>query len=278
MTLLKKSIKLLILLISIAAHGHCQNLYDLDHSKRYAEFLFQSQQYKLAAMEFERLIFMDPSNSIFQQKLLRSYRKSDQVSQGLIRIKEWYPNIIPEASLFREYTKLNFLDNRYNDIYLSMNNNTPITIPEKNYYQLSAILLQGNWVGAGDFIANTDDNSWPGFTDLCDLYSKQENIKYKKPYLALAMSAVVPGLGKVYSKDWKDGLISFLFVATNAFQAYRGFSKKGVKSTYGWIFGGMALGFYTGNLFGSWKSARDYNFRSEDAIYHEIQNTVIDRF
>jgi hypothetical protein len=229
-------------------------------------------------MEFERLVFMEPASSLFQQKLIKSYRKSDQVSQGLIRIKNWYPKIIPDTTLYREYAKLCLLDNRFNDLQLSINSQTPITLSEKNYYQLSTILLQRNWIGAESFITNTLDTTWPGFTDLCDLHSKQGGIKYRKPGLALTLSAIVPGLGKVYSKDWKDGLISFLFVATNAFQAYRGFTKNGVSSAYGWIFGSLSLGFYAGNLFGSWKSAKDYNFRSEDAIYHEIQNSIFYRF
>ncbi len=278
MTQLRKFIKIFIILASIAIHGNCQNLYDLEHSKQYAEFLFQSQQYKLASMEFERLVFMEPHSSIFQQKLLKSYRKSDQVSQGLIRIKEWYPKNIPDTALYREYAKLSLLDNRFNDLLSSLNSPAPIALSEKNYYQLSAILLKRNWAGAENFITNSINSTWPGFTDLCDLHKQQADITYRKPGLALAMSAVVPGLGKIYSKDWKDGLISFLFVATNAFQAYRGFSKNGINSAYGWIFGGMSLGFYAGNLFGSWKSAKDYNFRSEDAIYHEIQNTIYSRF
>ncbi len=275
---LKKSINILLLLSCIAVHGFSQNLYDLDHSKQYAGFLSQSQQYKLAAMEFERLLFMEPESNEFRLRLIQAYRYSEQLPLGINRIKGWYPNLITDTTLFQEYIKLNLLNGSYTDVLYSLDKHSILPAGETRYYQLSGIVLQKNWPGAKKFIDTNPKQQWPGFTELCNLVQQHEQIKFKKPGVALTLSAFVPGLGKIYSNDWKDGLISFLFVATNAFQAYRGFSKDGVSSVYGWIFSSLSFGFYTGNLYGSWKSAKDFNFRSEEALYHEIQHTIYDRF
>ena len=37
--------------------------------------------------------------------------------------------------------------------------------------------------------------------------------KRKKPALAGVMSGIVPGLGRIYAKDTKDGIFSFIFVS-----------------------------------------------------------------
>ena len=91
MTRLKRYTKLSILIFSFAVNAFGQNLYDLDHTKKYADFLFQSRQYKLAAMEFERLLFMEPENAGVKNQLVKSYRLSDQYAMGITRLKKWYP-------------------------------------------------------------------------------------------------------------------------------------------------------------------------------------------
>jgi hypothetical protein len=273
-----KIISAVIFLVNATLPLIGQNLYDADHSRKYADFLFQSQQYRLAAMEYERLNFMDPGKKTFRENLIVSYRKSEQYQRGLIRIRDWYGDSLPEAGLFRELIKLNFLESNYLEIAGLLDNLPPIADKEKDYYLLASSLLQKDWSEAKNIIVKDPDATFPGFSELCALAREQNEIKYSKPGVALTLSAVIPGLGKVYSHDWKDGIISFLFVATNAFQAYRGFSKDGVKSAYGWIFGTLGLGFYAGNLYGSWKSAKDYNYRVEDKLYHEIENTVYSRF
>jgi tetratricopeptide (TPR) repeat protein len=275
---LKKYVKTFGLLVFLVSNGYSQNLYDLDHTKKYADFLFQSRQYKLAAMEFERLLFMDPENKTARIQLIKSCRFSDQFNQAITHIRLWYPDQITDEDLFREYYKLNMLNGDYNEAIHSLENQSFLTRDESKYYRASSLLMQKKWDEASEYFSEPMGNDTPGFAELSELAARQNQIKYRKPGMALAFSTLVPGLGKVYSHDWKDGIISFLFVATNAFQAYRGFSRDGIDSVYGWIFGGLALGFYTGNLYGSWKSARDYNRRSEDIIYHDIQESIFSRF
>jgi len=278
MILLKRSFKILLLLASIAANSYGQNLYDLAHSKQYASFLEQSQQYKLAAMEFERLLFLEPENKNFRIHLIKSYRYSGQFSLGLSKINQWYPGFVQDTILYRENIKLNLLNKTCSEAMNSLNTQSLLLPGETRYYQLASFVLQKDWQGSIEIAEINQDESWPGFSELSAKVRKHEQIQFKKPGIALALSTIVPGLGKVYTRDWKDGLISLLFVAGNAFQAYRGFSKNGITSVYGWIFGTLSAGFYAGNLYGSWKSARDYNTRSEEALYHEIEHIIFDRF
>ena len=63
-----------------------------------------------------------------------------------------------------------------------------------------------------------------------------------------------------------------LFVAANAWQAYRGFNEHGIKSTYGWTFASLSASFYIGNIFGAVKAAKRYNKNKRN----EIDNQVFD--
>ena len=106
--------------------------------------------------------------------------------------------------------------------------------------------------------------------DYKELTQQALETKRKSPALAGIMSAVIPGTGRFYSKDWKDGIVSMFFAGAMGFQAYRGFSKSSIKSTRGWIYGGIGFGFYLGNIYGSVQSAKFYNKKSRQGIKNSI--------
>ena len=79
----------------------------------------------------------------------------------------------------------------------------------------------------------------------------------------------------MYTKDYKDAIIGFIIVGSSAFNTYRGFSKHGINSAYGWVFGGVALGFYSGNIYGAYKAVKNYNHRLRDKIYNKVETEFI---
>jgi len=238
----------------------------------------RSQQFKLAAIELERLVFIDPSDDQAKLQLIQAYRKSNDWNNGLKKIKTWYPDLNLEEELAREWTKLVLLNHQFDAGVDFIQGNSTLPDDERGFYQLAAHLLDEDFDQAAELLTQSTYSEQAINQPLIRHLETQQGYRYKKPGIALGLSALIPGLGKVYSKDWKDGLISLLFVATNTWQAYRGFSKDGIGSAYGWIFGTMAVGFYGSNLYGSWKSANDYNNRLNAALHHEIEDTVFSRF
>jgi hypothetical protein len=106
--------------------------------------------------------------------------------------------------------------------------------------------------------------------------SKEGSIqKRKSPGLALAMSAIVPGTGKFYTHDYIDGIFSMLSIGVTGYQAIRGFQDKGTKSTYGWIYATVATGFYLGNVYGAFSSAKRYNKRQTDKLDQKVNAAFI---
>lgn len=119
--------------------------------------------------------------------------------------------------------------------------------------------MAGNWEQVELKIPQVSATDHPSISGLKNLSKQAKAFKPKKPWVAVMMSAILPGSGKFYTGNYKDGIFSLLVVGGSAFQAYRGFNKDGVSSTSGWIFAGLTTGFYAGNVYGSAKSAQVYN-------------------
>ncbi|MEM7659009.1 MAG: hypothetical protein AAF399_22995, partial [Bacteroidota bacterium] len=91
------------------------------------------------------------------------------------------------------------------------------------------------------------------------------------PALAVGLSTLLPGSGRLYTNQWPDGLISFLLISGLSYASYRNFNRNGRSSALGWIYGGIALGFYAGNIYGSYHSAIRYNELQKSKIHRSIQ-------
>ncbi|MFC2097966.1 hypothetical protein ACFLSI_06500 [Bacteroidota bacterium] len=266
--------------MSVTFFCAAQNLYDLENSRSFASYLMRTKQYSLAAQEYERIVFLAPNDSIAKLSLIQSYRLSSQHSRGISRINDLFPMGIKSLStdFTNEYTKLLFLNRDFSDVSDVIRLSQNISPKKKIEYQMAALLLDNKWEEAANF-ANLNNQvnteQWYAMKSVSDNHQK---IKNKSPFLATAFSTIVPGTGKIYTKNWKDGLFSLLFVSTSAWQSYRGFQKNGIKSAYGWIFGLISIGYYGGNIYGSWKSAKIYNSNIDHEFYHKAENIIFSDF
>lgn len=264
----------LLLLLLLPARLTGQNIYDGPHSREFAQYLMQTHQFQMASAEWERVLFLNPEDTLARLNLLKSYRLSQKPAEGWQKLIQWYPAGTLSRPFSLEGIQLTLIQGDYTSFHSVINRSDQLTSIEKSNYELGSWLLEGKWINQP---SKSRESTFPIVaTDarLLDLYSKTKNVHRKSPAASIALSVLVPGLGKVYSHDWKDGLLSLLFVATNTWQSYRGFSKNGIKSATGWIFGGLAVGFYSANLFGSWKSANIYNSKQVDLIRHETEGIL----
>lgn len=252
-----------------------QDIYDLENSKKYANYLFQSQEYKLAAQEYERITFLDSADQSAQLRLVKSYRLLNKPEPALRRLHLLFPlkDTMP-SSFANEYTKLLISNGQLSSGKIFLNTNQKLANNEKDFYLATINMYQKNWEAAYNLL---DDSLNGGiyYLRMKQLANDAMNFKYKKPWLSMSLSTIIPGLGKMYCGYWKDGLVSLLFVGMSAWQSYRGFSKNGINSVYGWIYGGVSLGFYIGNIYGSGKSANKYNHKHDHKLLHEVESIYI---
>jgi len=258
-------------LFSLSINAQDGNIFSEKNTAGFAGFLYNTNHYRYAAEEYERLAFSFPEKSEYQIGLLKSYRLSGDYSSGISSYKGIVSKgIVPEIEVQNEYIKLNLLQGNNLNIYGMLGefkpdspfrNNIDLTL--RMITQLKEVNIDGINTGVVD-------------RRLLNFYDEALSLQYKSPFLAGTFSTLLPGSGKVYSGRWQDGLISLLFITATSFQAYRGFDRKGVKSAYGWIMSGITFGFYIGNIYGSAKSARLYNRNLNNQYIEKVTHYYID--
>jgi hypothetical protein len=257
---------LLFFLISFASFG--QDIFNYENSRKYGDYLLKSGQFELASKEFERLVYFAPHNDTLKTNLLRSYRLSNQTGLGIAKLPFLYSVVskVPYSSAL-EYAKLQMQNQTWPAARDFWNKNESFSPDDKVLFNVTYDIFNNNFKEARNTlvqIKNHENELGIGYTSILEKESHK-----KSPALAALMSAVVPGSGKAYSSNWKDGLVSLIFTAGMAFQSYRNFNKFGVNNHRGWIYGGIGLGFYLGNIYGGVKSTKDYNRKKINALQHE---------
>ncbi len=268
------------LLIGAIKDLYAQNLYDEVHSIEFAHYLIESQQYTYAAQEFERLVHLNPTSDSIKAELIQTYRLGTNYEAGLKRANFFYEDAaLMPAVISLAYTEVLIESDQLFKTERFLHKSVYLPTINKNTMYLNLAMLNQNWARAEKWLEKYPDSLNLKYHDeYVSIMQEGQNMRFKSPAIALGLSAVVPGLGRVYSKDWKDGLFSFMMVGTMAFQSYRGFAKRGTESVYGWAFGAVALGFYSGNLYGSYKSAKTYNNRLKHGLAHRTKQLVVKSF
>ncbi len=263
---------LLVILLPLSAIQG-QNLYDLEHTQKFADYLFTSGQYNLAAEEYERVVFLNPANESAKLRLIRSYKRNGDMDKGIDRMLALHDYNVSQLSVpfSMEYVEMNLKLQNYPAISNLLDKNSKLPGKFKTNTRLSMHLLDAKWEEARDLTAEkpSEVNG-----KLLAVVEESMTLNYKQPWLGTTLSVILPGSGKVYAGRWKDGIISFIFIAGSAWQAYRGFDKFGTGSAYGWIFGSVSLGFYTGNIFGSWKAVKQYNTGLDVKLQHKAAHII----
>ena len=127
-----------------------QNLYNLENSQRYAEYLSSSHQYALAAEEYERLIFFDENNITFKYKLINSYRLSGDLNAGINRLYSFYGNDLYSmpGCLATEFMKLQLLKDSLLVADKFIQHNNTLSSEDKATFKCCQLLLGGEYTEA----------------------------------------------------------------------------------------------------------------------------------
>ncbi|WP_339811641.1 hypothetical protein [uncultured Imperialibacter sp.] len=269
-----RSIFSFFILLVVAQQSFAQDLFDYQHSKEYADYLFSAKRYPEAQREFERAVFFQPADTSAWWKLVRATQFSGDYKSSLKQIDGFIhqfgsPDKTISVSKFYSHIHLS----QHEEARAVLVDNNKLESDDKRFLKLVSYALEDRW---DQVVPNSVDStaSYP-MKPLFELSVNFENEKMKSPFIAGAFSAIVPGTGKIYVGHWKDGLFSMLLFSTAAWQSYRGFAKSGVKSPIGWAFGGLATGFYLGNIYGSAKSAKKYNANKKEK-YRTHVNSLLD--
>ncbi len=261
-SLIKKLLIFSLFFISIQTFG--QDIYDAANSKRYADYLFKSKEYSRAALEYERACYLDSQNWDAHFYLMKSYRKSEQAAKGLAHYQTIYFQLPQnQISQFEHEKNINLFTIQPSFFITKTEKDS---LDDLQYFKAPSILLTYNWKASQSYLISENYKEDKTLSKYYDNAVQGLNTNYKKPWLAGTMSTLVPGLGKVYTGNYKDGIIAFLVTGISAFQAVRGYNSKGLNSGIFILYSGVFTGFYLGNIYGSVKSARQKNRKLNEAI------------
>ncbi len=265
-----------LLFATIILGQETDDLYSSESSRKFANYLFIKGDLQFAADEYARLLYLNPADDGTLVRLSSIYRRLEQVDQARSLFQDYRAGqIFGSPTLEKEFiSTLLFASDRsaFSD---ALNQCVTLTDEESIRISVEQALLDRDWSTALDRLTSAPASRWK------DVYVEKSStalaFRPKKPWLASTMSVFLPGSGKIYAKNTKEGITSFLFVAALGYQSYRAFDQRGTKSVGGWIYGTLGLGFYLGNIYGAQQSAKNYNKRKRSEIHSEVDHIIYRR-
>ncbi len=258
-----------------------QDLFNYENTLKYANHLFNNKQFQNSAIEYERITYLAPNDTLAKLRLVQSFRLMNDFKNAKTYLNKYFPendSNYPEA-FAEENFRILFLDHQYLNCYRFLLENSTIHQTKNTEYKIGTLLMQNKWSEAKTISENYFEK-YEKTTEMIDLYditTKGINQKYKNPYIAALFSGIVPGSGKLYTKQWKDGIYAFLIVSTFSWMTYNSIKNKGLNTGSSILLGSVAFSFYAANIFGSYKSAKTYNNKVNKEITKDVESIIMKR-
>lgn len=238
--------------------------------KKFADHLFCEKDYLRASEEFLSLPSEAINDSInfkiaISLSEIGNYERSEKFFQKVSRQSALFP--LSEMELFKLY----FISDNQDSLSQMKIKNEESMIPVSQLRSVATLLSQ-NQIDNYTVILNSFDDNNDDKKFIEEFINLKKNPPYKSPLAAAVFSAILPGSGKIYTQDYGDGITSLLLTGLFTFLSIDNFNND--HNFRGWIFGGLALGFYAGNVYGSAASAQIFNAKFDFDFNFKINSFV----
>jgi hypothetical protein len=184
-----------------------------------------------------------------------------------------------EAKFFEGLSNayLNRFENTKN-VFLNIQTTDSLLLATRNFELASLSLIERNFESFEGYKGNFSEKYYQLSKHQANLLHFTEEIqkfKRKSPLKAGLLSAIVPGLGKLYvGGQLGQGISTFIQNAVFGIQAIEAYKKSGAKSARFIIYGGLFSVFYLGNIWGSALSVsikrQEFNEKINDQILFDM--------
>lgn len=231
--------------------------FSLENRLKFSNYLFYSGDYIRAIDELNEV---DPtkSNDSLQFKIGLSLQQINRLGEATVTFRDLMQSqsLRDEASF--EYARTIYLSGQISRLAsfesLEPLSNSIHRRDVEKLIQLDKLQSAENKIDSASFFKPFDKNE---SIELMKFYQRKINLDDKNPTLAAVMSAIIPGLGKIYTENYGDGITALLFTGVLTFLSIDNFNAG--HDFRGWLFAGLAGYFYAGNIYGSAVSANVYN-------------------
>ena len=266
-----------IILPAFATAEESIEYYAPENIRKFADFLYEQGDYLRAAGEYQRYLFYQPQESDqIRYKIAVCYRfggKTEQAIQGFEALLQTDPESQFASRAYYQIGATYFLMDRFDQSALFLHEALPHIVDTRQHVEAKQLiglsyLMQKRWSEAGEIFKTLQSANIVSVREKAAVYydyaESGENLSTRSPFFAGALSAIVPGAGRLYTGRLGDALTSLITVGITGWQAYDGFRRDGLSSAKGWTFGTLCGIFYVGNIYGSVISARVYNHHITD--------------
>ncbi len=246
---------------------------------RFADHLFQEQDYLRAAYEYERYLFIQDADDPITQEILYRAGKSFQCAGDYLRSLDLFgallESTVSTAERDRIITEIGltyFRMEQYSDS-LSFLQTYPSEngTPERVLLTSANLMMLGQWQQAEEVLKDCSTNL---AEPLRELAREGSRMRRKSPLLAGILSSFVPGLGKIYAGEYGDGIQSLAFIGLFGTLSFLSFRSDGIDSVRGWIYTSVGVVLHAGNIYGSVVSAGRFNRLQEETLLQDVRDTI----
>jgi TM2 domain-containing membrane protein YozV len=238
--------------------------------RKFADYLFCRKDYLRSFYEYRNYLKSE-SNDTVRFKIAIAFQQMQRYTEALDNFKGLFFNSDFVNSARNEFFKTLFLDDSLNYIRQIAGNSfyqteDSLKIPLK--LSLASGLLLNEALPDSSLFSRVF--STPDSKKMIGFYSRRKNLPYKNPTTAALLSTVIPGLGKIYTENYSDGITAFLFSTVLGYIAYDNF--RAHHSFRAWLFTGLTGLFYGGNIYGSYAAAQIFNAKVRFNFTEEVKS------
>ncbi|KAB2851744.1 MAG: hypothetical protein F9K42_04720 [Ignavibacterium sp.] len=260
------------IIISAAVLAQNINFNSPENIRLFADFLFCDRDYLRAIDEYEKYLSYSDEDTIRfkialafsaigdQYNAIKNFNSLKETSKlyQISRIEELKSlfNLKQFSQLNSKANELNQLKSDYSDI-------------AKKIVNISYLLNNESMPSEKIFLEPFDDQEK---TIVQNFYFQKTNPDYKSEVLSGVYSAIIPGLGKIYTENYSDGITSFLLTGLFSYLAYTNFNND--HPVRAWIFTLAGAGFYAGNVYGSIASAQIFNAKINFDFINDVYSFI----
>ena len=245
----------------------------------FSQHLIRLKDYHLAISNLKSLV-SDTLNDMFKDSIHYLIAKSSFYSKDFDSSVVYFNLISENASFYYEslfYSSIScgYLNDFLNaEYYLSKIKTTDTNLAQLFYLNKAGISLLNRDFKSSDENIQKFNKSWYPVVEQQEnvklLYRDIVDFKQKSPFIAGSLSAIVPGLGKIYAGRLGEGVSAFLITTTMGLVAVENYIKDGWKDPKTIIFGSLFSVFYIGNIWGSTLSVKLINDEFNKEVNEQI--------
>ena len=257
---------------------------DADVQFEYAESLYATGSYFMAAGEYKRFIFLFPGHARIAEAAYNvglCYLSAGQYADAIQSFKEIIRNY-PDSRYFNQsqfkMSEGYLRSNQAGAAITSLQNLAIVTddpgIRDEAYYRMGWIYIgMAQWDQAQMVFSEISQENRNAYRlqELSGALEEEPKMKRKSPGLAGTL-AVIPGAGYLYCGRYQDALIAFLVNGGLIWAAYESFSNE--LYALGSVITFVEIGFYSGNIYGSVASAHKYNRKNERQWIEQLRKRL----